>query len=210
MASLDSPSQEGMGSLSLGGVLSTGIQKKRKLGPGPSPGLERDRARSLPVRPSCDEDATQAAKRRCVQVSPLAADGKSLVTPSSKKTGSTPSIRSPVPFQVLPDGEAITVNDPEMAFQRFFGSQRSGLEVSTLNWLDGSVLKSDRETNPCLSSLSVQFRARSNPLTDSEDFRLMPVVSSPRSISSHKLRRLRIPRSASVRPRSRRRLCWDY
>ncbi|XP_038597759.1 uncharacterized protein LOC119921790 [Tachyglossus aculeatus] len=207
MASLDRPSQEGMGSL--GGVLSTGIQKKRKLGPGSSPGLERDRALSLSVRPSCDEDATQAAKRRCVQISPLAAGGKSLVTPSSKKTGSTPSISSPVPFQVLPDGEAITVNELEMAFQRFFGSQQSGLEVPTLNWMDGSVLKSDRETNYSLSSLAAQARARSNPLTDSEDFCLKPVVSSPRPTSSHKLRLPHIPRRATVRPRARRRLRWD-
>ncbi|XP_038597702.1 uncharacterized protein LOC119921704 [Tachyglossus aculeatus] len=203
------PSQEGMASLSLGGVLSTGIQKKRKLGPGPSPGLERDRAHSLPVRPSCDEDVTQATKRRCVQISLLAAGGKSLVNPSSKKTGSTPSIRIPVPFQVLLDGEAITVNELEMAFQRFFGSQHSGLEVPTLNWMDGSILKSDRETNYCLSTLAAQARARSNPLTNSEDFCLKPVVSSPRTTSSHKLQLPRIPRRASVRPRSRRRLRWD-
>ncbi|XP_039768910.1 uncharacterized protein LOC114813699 isoform X2 [Ornithorhynchus anatinus] len=158
---------------------------------------------------SCDEDATQTAKRRCIRVSPLAADGRKLVTSISKKPGSTPSIRSPVPFQVLLDGEPITVNELEMAFQRFFGSQRSGLEVPTLKWVDGSVLKSDQEANPHLSSLAAQARGRSNPLSDNEDFCLMSAVSSLRAISIHKLQLPRIPRRASVRPRARRRLCWD-
>ncbi|XP_039766988.1 uncharacterized protein LOC120638205 [Ornithorhynchus anatinus] len=208
-ASLDSPAQDSTGSPSQSGVLSTGIQEKRKLGPGPSPGLERDRPGSFLFPSSCDEDATQTAKRRCIRVSPLAADGRKLVTSISKKPGSTPSIRSPVPFQVLLDGEPITVNELEMAFQRFFGSQRSGLEVPTLKWVDGSVLKSDQEANPHLSSLTAQARGRSNPLSDNEDFCLMSAVSSPRAISIHKLRLLRIPRRASVRPRARRRLCWD-
>ncbi|XP_038599309.1 uncharacterized protein LOC119925278 [Tachyglossus aculeatus] len=205
MAPVASPASVEMGSPLKSRICSPGIQAKQKLSPGNCPRPEREQSPPFLFPSSSDKDGLQAPKRCCVWISPLAADGRTLMTSVPRKTGSILFIRSPVPSQVLPGTEPINVNELEVAFQRFFGSQRSGLEVPTLGWMDGSALKSNQEASPCLLTFVVQPSARS------EDFSLISMVSSSPAVSLHKLQLPQFPRRSSARrfQKARQRLGWD-